>query len=337
MDLALTIFLVLLIMVGIMAACEAFTNAIEWLGKQLNLSEGAVGSVLAAIGTALPETIIPLIAIAGAWFGGHPAGTPIGLGAIVGAPFMLSTLAMFVTGAAVVVFARQGRRSPDIRIDPIVMARDLRYFLVTYGLMIAASFLPWHPVKIGLGIGLLGLYGYYVYQTLKQPGELGEDLEPLYFARKSELPPMGLVLLQLLASLVGIIGGAHLFVIEVTRLSGLLHVAPLLLSLIVTPLATELPEKFNSVIWIFVRKDTLALGNITGAMVFQSCIPVAIGLWMTPWVLSPVTLVSAAIALLSAGWLYFEVARRSTNSFWSLWRGGAFYLLFLGAVIWGRI
>jgi cation:H+ antiporter len=47
----------------ILAACSVFVNAIEWIGKKLNFHEGIVGSVFAAVGTALPETIIPIIAI----------------------------------------------------------------------------------------------------------------------------------------------------------------------------------------------------------------------------------------------------------------------------------
>src|SRR5512138_814203 len=93
----------LLSFVIILTGCEFFTNGVEWLGKIFNLSEGAVGSVLAAVGTALPETLIPIIAIL---FAGEDAGREIGIGAILGAPLMLSTLAMFVTGIAVFVFSR---------------------------------------------------------------------------------------------------------------------------------------------------------------------------------------------------------------------------------------
>ena len=82
--------------VVILLGAELFTNGIEWFGRKLELAEGAVGSVLAAVGTALPETMIPIIAIA---FGGGGESTDaVGVGAILGAPFMLSTLAMFVTG-----------------------------------------------------------------------------------------------------------------------------------------------------------------------------------------------------------------------------------------------
>src|SRR4026208_289758 len=47
-------------LVIILLAAELFTNGIEWFGHKLNLAEGAVGSVLAAVGTALPGTVIPL-------------------------------------------------------------------------------------------------------------------------------------------------------------------------------------------------------------------------------------------------------------------------------------
>lgn len=329
MDLALTIFWMLVTMTGIIIACEAFTNSIEWLGKKLNLSEGAVGSVLAAVGTALPETIIPIIAIVSAWYAGQTSGADIGIGAIVGAPFMLSTLALFVTGFAIVVFVRQGRRDEHVRIDAGVMKRDLRFFMLTYASVIVASFIPSHLAKILIGFGLLGLYGYYVYQTLQHPGELGEDMGPLYFARGKVEPSLGIIIVQVIAALIGIMVGAHFFVHHVAHLSHALHIDPLILSLVVTPIATELPEKFNSVLWVRVKKDTLALGNITGAMVFQSCIPVAVGLWLTPWELGRSSLFSAALALVSAGLLYWEVNRKDGVTPFTLMLGGAFYAAFL--------
>ena len=62
---------------------------------------------------------------------------------------------------------------------------------------------------------------------------------------------------------------------------------PTILALIIAPIATELPEKFNSVLWVRNGKDTLAMGNITGAMVFQSCLPTVLGLLFTTWAFTP--------------------------------------------------
>lgn len=75
-----------------------------------------------------------------------------------------------------------------------------------------------------------------------------------------------------------IIGGPHLFVTEVESIAHDAGVSPLVLALILAPLATELPEKAKSILGSRRGKDALALGNITGAMVFQSMIPVVVGL-----------------------------------------------------------
>ena len=85
----------------ILFGAQLFTNGVEWIGEAFGLSEGAVGSVLAAIGTALPETLLPLIAILS---GGSVAGDEIGVGAILGAPLVLRRLGL-TGGVAAMQFA----------------------------------------------------------------------------------------------------------------------------------------------------------------------------------------------------------------------------------------
>jgi cation:H+ antiporter len=104
-----------------------------------------------------------------------------------------------------------------------------------------------------------------------------------------------------------------------------------LISLVLAPLATELPEKVNSVLWIRDDKDTLALGNVTGAMVFQSTIPVTLGIPFTIWDLGPLNLFS--VALFSGGIIYVVLRSRATLHSWHLMIGGFFYLLFLAGAI----
>ncbi|HEV2171510.1 MAG TPA: hypothetical protein VGR40_11205, partial [Candidatus Binatus sp.] len=93
----------------ILAGSELFTNGVEWAGHRLKIAEAAVGSLLAAVGTALPETFIPAVAL----LSGREspaAHTAVGLGAIVGAPLMLSTIALLVMGIAALAFRRRRGR-----------------------------------------------------------------------------------------------------------------------------------------------------------------------------------------------------------------------------------
>lgn len=326
-----------LLVVGIaiiLVACELFTNSIEWLGKKLNLGEGAVGSILAAVGTALPETMIPIIAIL--FGGGSEASHEIGIGAILGAPFMLSTAAFFVTGTAILIFTSRRRRTPLMKVNTTILGRDMRFFLIVYLVAFGAAFVPSHELKIGIGIFLVILYGYYVMRTLGgDEGEMGEhELNPLRFARSAIEPGLGIVVLQVVVSLGMIIGGARVFVQNMEVVAEALHVSPLVMSLIIAPLATELPEKFNSVLWVREGKDTLAMGNISGAMVFQSCIPVAVGLLLTSWELDQYAVASVLIALASTTVVFLQMRTKGYLTANILALSGLFYLAFIFFVVW---
>ncbi|MBM4434189.1 MAG: sodium:calcium antiporter [Chloroflexi bacterium] len=332
----LDVVLLLVSFAVILLGAELFTNAIEWFGKKLGLGTGMVGSVLAAVGTALPETMIPIIALV---FVGGQAAEEVGVGAILGAPFMLSTAAMFVTGTAVLVFARTRRRARTLSIDQRIVGRDLRFFL---GIYIAATVLGLFPdkpfaVRLAAGILLVAAYVLYVYRTSRDPhGEHEadeEELNPLRLQPNLTTPHTWVVVLQLVLSLGAIAGGAQLFVREISVLAPIVGITPLVLSLIIAPLATELPEKFNSVLWIRQRKDTLAMGNISGAMVFQSCVPVAVGLWYTPWVLDTVAVASAVIAVGAGLFLQWFLRAGSLLHGRQLAFLGLFYLAFIVYVV----
>lgn len=325
----------------ILLGAEVFTNGIEWLGKKLHLSEGAVGSILAAVGTALPETMIPVIAIlfGGGAEGGHGGGHEIGIGAILGAPFMLSTLAMFISGTAVMYNRKKRENYPIMNVNALVMERDLKFFLIVYTTAILAAFLPTHTIKMFVIIFLVGAYGYYVYLTLKDPheGEEEEELHPLLFNKKSKDPSLGIIIFQVLAALGLIIFGANYFVDSIKFMADFFGIPAFVLSLIIAPVATELPEKFNSVIWIAKGKDTLALGNITGAMVFQSSLIPALGIALTDWNLTVGALISAVLALISALLIFYQLKLRDALTPYILLVGGGFYLVFVSLVFLGVI
>ena len=296
----LEIVSLILTLVFIVASSELFTNGIEWLGQRLGLSEGVVGSVLAAVGTALPETLIPIVALI---FFSQQHGVEVGIGAIAGAPFMLSTLTLGLCGIACLVFTATKRRKPGLEIKKAVIKRDLKFFIVAYSLALLCTLLPAIPaVRYSLAAVLVLLYPIYLYICFRHEGEVGECPDTLYFDRILKLGSKRLILIvpQVLVALGGILSGAYMFVGCIQNLSDDFNISPLVLSLIVTPIATELPEKINSVLWLRSNKDTLAIGNVTGALVFQSCFPVAFGVAFTNWNLDHGTLLSGCVAVLFA-------------------------------------
>jgi cation:H+ antiporter len=330
--------------VVILIGAELFTNGIEWFGRKLELAEGAVGSVLAAVGTALPETMIPIIAIV---FGTGAAAHSVGVGAILGAPFMLATLAMFVTGVAVLIAARRRPAGDVMPVDAGVLAHDIGYFALAYAVAVGAAFLPLEPVwlKWIVAVVLVGIYAWYVKGHFEADADVdAADLAPLRFRkldrpaqRRDGAPRLRVVNVQVLAALGLIVVGAILFVGAVEQLATQLGVDETLLALVIAPIATELPEKFNSVIWVRQGKDTLAMGNITGAMVFQSTIPTVVGLVFasSSWHVGPGSMIafaSAGIAFLSCAAIFVPMWRMGRLHGRGLLVGGGFYLVYLGLV-----
>lgn len=312
----------------ILISCELFTNGAEWLGKLLKLGDGVVGSILSAVGTCLPETLIPVIAIFSP--GKKEDSINVGVGAILGAPFMLSTLAFFVTGMSVLIFS--GRRKTGVKISANneIVKRDIIFFIIAYGLGISASFTKAVHLKGAIALFLFALYIIYIVLTIKRDEHSGRKVDRLYLKEYLNLPENGItVVVQIVLALLGIVFGAEIFVGNISDISHVLSIPAITLSLILTPIATELPEKFNSIIWIARNKDTLALGNITGAMVFQSCIPVAVGIAATPWELDKKSILSAVIAIFSAMVTYFSVTIKKKLTPLPLTAGGAFYMLFI--------
>jgi len=321
----------------VLAGSEMFTNGVEWVGYHLSLSEAAVGSLLAAVGTALPETVIPAIALLIS--GGQPgAHSDVGVGAIVGAPVMLSTVALFVMGIAALGFRSRRGRTP-LQVSRADARRDLGFFIPVFTVVLVLGVVdPGHTMRQVAVALLIAVYVSYavVILRLKRSAEI-EVEHGLYterlFRGNPEAPRSWATTLQVIVGTAGILVGAYAFVNQIVFLSEHAHLRPGVLSLILSPLATELPEKYNAVVWIRQGKDSLALANITGAMVFQSCIPVALGLVFTQWRLSPPELMGGAIATISAALLYLNV-RDGELGTPTLAIGGIAYAAFIAGLGW---
>lgn len=320
----------------ILVAAEVFVNALEQLGDRLKISEGVTGSLFAAVGTALPETMVPLLAI----FAGTEnaaVNEEIGVGAILGAPLMLATLAMSLL--AIATFRTRGFTG-DFTPEPSGIRRDLDFFLVAFALAAVALFIP-HEFMVGrvaIGMALVLLYFFYVMLTLRASAKLVENGHgteadrPMFLARLGLPNHMAVVLLQIVLGLGMLIAGAKGFIHGVEEASQILGISALLLSLVIVPIATELPEKVNSVLWIRRRKDTLAFGNLTGAMVFQGTLLPAIGIMLTPWDPRLEVLAGVLITFAGALWLRTMVVRGRLK-IWHVTLNGGLYLGYLAIVL----
>jgi cation:H+ antiporter len=312
-------------MVLIVLSADYFTNGVEWLGHSLGLKANAVGTLLAAMGTALPETLVPLVAVLA---GNATAGVAVGIGAILGAPFMLSTLGFFVLGAGT-WWARRGRPvATDVR---PAATRDLRFFLGAMAAALAASLLP-GPAKPWAGGAMVAAYLLFARQVLVS-GRSGDDAEPsaplhLWHAAR---PPLAVVIGQVAMALLGLVIGAHYFVDALIELAASSGISGFLLSVLLTPVATELPEVLNSVIWLRRGRDPLAFGNVTGAMAFQASVVPAMGMWLTAWRLSPPELLVGGVTLAATVWVLRGLQHRVAVS--SLLLAGVGYAGLVG-VFW---
>ena len=293
----------------ILAGALLFTNAIEWAGNKLEVGEGATGSILAAVGTAMPETLIPIVAI----IGGAEGAEDVAIGAIIGAPFLLATIAMALVGISALIFKGRREQGTDLTVHVPTLDRDLIFFLIFFAAGILTGLVVPEALHIPLAVVFVLAYAAYVRATLRGGGDVqeAETIGPLYMDRTpGDEPPGAAVVLQLIVGLAAIVGGAHLFVEELIHAAEQIGLEPLVLSLVLAPLATELPEKANSFFWVKEGKDSLALGNITGAMVFQSTIPIAVGLALTEWELSKYAVVSGVLGLIGGVVAYWALRLR---------------------------
>lgn len=332
-DMFTTLGLLFSMLLVILVAAEIFTNSLEHLGQKLAISEGVTGSLFAAVGTAMPETMVPLLAILGG--SAHAAvNQEIGVGAILGAPLMLATLSTCLMGLSV---WRARGSSGHIRPEKGGFVRDVQFFLFAYGLSALAMFIPQQGtgalLRAALCLVLVLTYLMYVLVTLRASSHLVEQGHGTEAGSPMLLSRLGLpvnwvtIFLQLVLALALLVGGAEGFISGVEGASQMLGISPLLLSLMVIPIATELPEKINSILWIRKGKDTLAFGNITGAMVFQGTLLPAIGIALTPWTPRHEVFVSLLLTLVAAAWLRWCATRGIRV--WHLTINGALYALYL--------
>ncbi|WP_406363284.1 sodium:calcium antiporter [Streptomyces sp. NBC_00715] len=283
--------------VAIYLSCEWFVNAVEWLGERLNVGKMAVGTILAAFGTALPESVVTLVAVT---TGATDEAKDIGVGAAMGGPLALSTIAYGVTGAMLMLKRRReriaagpgatpaGARNKEAlgsAADVKRLAKDQKWFLPIFAVKVALGLVAF-AFKPVLGLLFFAAYAVYFWREIRggdDDEDEGPDLEPLKFQPRAASPSTWAVAAQTALTLVVIFFASQLFVKQLDAIGPMLGLSAAVTALLLSPVATELPEIMNAVIWVRQGKTQLALANISGAMMIQATVPSGLGLLFTRW------------------------------------------------------
>jgi cation:H+ antiporter len=283
-------------------ASDAFTNAVEWVGALYGLTRNTVGAVVAAIGSSLPETMLVIVAM----LVFHDSSSrSIGIGAVVGAPFMLATLVFALIGSIALLRGSNGREQRGrVKASAGLTQFGLVLFCFAFALVIGASFAPTFAVRVVTSALVLCAYGIYLLYQLRRPGRVADAAPPpLRIAPRMKQPSVLAVIGQLLVALVITIVASRWFVASAADLSASLGISPLVVSVFLSPIATELPEALNAAIWMRRGLDDLAMGNVMGAMIFQASVASSVALLASPWHLDTTAYAAAIAALAAALWV----------------------------------
>jgi cation:H+ antiporter len=271
-------------------------------------------------------------------FGGNGTGADLAVGAAMGGPLVVGTLAYGVTGA--VLLWRHHRRSRIRRgdLDGTDVERligDQVAFLAIFVVKVVLGLVAF-AIKPWLGLLFFVAYAAYFVRELRADGDPAEHVElaPLLLTPRAARPPGWAVWLQTLAAVGVIFAASRVFVTQLEWAGPALGLATVV-ALLLSPIATELPEVLNAVIWVRQGKTRLALANISGAMMIQATVPSGIGVLGTPWRFDTPLLLAGLATMASVAYLLWLFRRGNVGALRLLAAAG-FYVAFAAALVWVR-
>jgi len=314
--------------IAIYFACELFVNAVEWLGVRLKMGTIAIGTILAAIGTALPESVVTLVAVT---IGKTIQAKDIGVGAAMGGPLALATIAYGVSGY--MLLRKKRGPNPFKGVDLSQLARDQKWFLSIFIFKVALGLVAF-TFKPLLGYLFFAAYGAYFIKEMRADSEKHSDfdLEPLKLQPNKPVPSGWAVAVQTLGALIVIFISSQLFVAQLEWLGPKLGLSATVTALLLSPVATELPEIMNAIIWIRQGKTSLALANISGAMMIQATVPSGLGILFTPWKFDGPLILSGVVTITAIVYLLILFKLKKFNPY-RLTVAAAFYGIFAAGLI----
>ncbi|MEM0375987.1 MAG: hypothetical protein QXP43_06785 [Nitrososphaerota archaeon] len=293
----------------LLASALAFVNGVEALGERLGLTRFATGSLLAAALTALPELIIAVVSP----FHEAAAAREVGITSVVAAP----SITLLIGAPIVGLFLK----------DPETPRKVSRTYLRFSVLMLPALLTPFLSSPAFLfALGSFYLLAFVLVgrSILREPGELMEA-EASYLERLAGRRSTALVALQTASSSLLMVWAADAFLDSVVVTGN-----PLAYGLLLSPLATCLPEVLVAFLWTARGNASMGLSLLSGENVLQSSLVIGLGLVATGSAVPAEEL--WAVALYSAfGALYAVLLRRHSARLLVVGIAGYALYLLIGA------
>ncbi len=247
------------------------TVSIEEIGKRGKYSERFTGAVISPIFTALPELVIILLALL---LVGNKSGSEIAAGTIIGEPFMVSALG-FPIVALTLLLARKGKIEG---IDP-VLSKTLIYVGLVFPLMLIPFFFNFLYAKISVAILLVFLYVVF-FRFIGGKESFEEE------ATNFKIDSLALLALLIVVGLGLLLGGSTAIVRGINNLSIQTGINQELITILLVPIGTIVPETMNAVIWASRGKTSLAIGAMAGEEMYFATFFPALGILASQWVIT---------------------------------------------------
>ena len=243
------------------------------IARRAGVSEFVIGLTIVGFGTSCPELVVSLT---GAFHGN----ADIAVGNVTGSNIFNTLFILGLTALIVPVSMTEENRKRDIPLTLVVTA-----------LLLAFGFNSLSRVE---GLLFLAAFAAYIAHAF-HAGAKEEVAETV--VRGKSLP---VAILLVVLGLGGLVGGGELFVRSATSLARQIGVSDKFIAVTVLAGGTSLPELATSLVAAIKGRDQLALGNILGSNVFNILLILGASAVVIPLSFAAVTLVDAAVLLLSS-------------------------------------
>ncbi len=256
----------------LIASSFLLTITIEDLGKRGRFSDRFTGAVISPLFTALPELVVIIFALV---LVGKESGAEIAAGTIIGEPFMVSALGFPAVALALFIAGRKGRND---QLDP-ALPLTLIFLGAVFPIMLIPSFFRSLLLRVFIAAVLVSLYFLFLRFVRGERNE-GEMAEELRIGNRI------ILVAAILSGLALLFAGSAALVRGIDSVSIITGVNQELVTILLVPIGTIVPETMNAIIWASRNKTNLSIGAIAGEEVFFVTLFPALGILASQWIVT---------------------------------------------------